>query len=253
MMRIADGRELTNRFLPTRARVGVVLALTLSALYLPVVSGAPVLRKKKFPPPPLGEILRQMNESAKRLKSVSANIEYTKVTVVVNDKSTETGELFFQKGKSTDILIKFEKPDPKVILFNKNRAEIYLPKSNQIQEYNLEKQSGLVEQFLLLGFGKETGDLQKAYGIKLIGEEDLGGDTAAELELTPRRENVAAQLTKIQLWISEDSYLPIQQKFFEADGDYLITRYTDVKVNRKLSDSTFQIPAPDSAKRVKMN
>jgi outer membrane lipoprotein-sorting protein len=255
MKRIANLNDSTHQLSPMRSRI-VTACIATCTLTILIVSSRfafanPVLRKKKIPPP-LGEILRQMNDSAKRLKTVSANIEYIKVTVVVDDKSTEYGVLYFQKGKSTEILLNFQKPDPKVILFKKNKAEIYLPKSNQIQEYDLEKQSGLVEQFLLLGFGKETGDLQKAYTIKFIGEEELSGDTAAELELTPRMDNVAAQLTKVQLWISEDSWLPIQQKFFEADGDYLMTRYSEVKVNRELPASTFQIPAPSGAKRVKM-
>ncbi len=227
------------------------LALTIFGASLPQAAANGIPRKQKVAPP-LGEILARMNDSAKRLKTVSAKIEYTKVTVVVNDKATQYGELFFRKGKSTDILLNFQKPDPKVILFRKNKAEIYLPNSNQIQEYDLEKHSGLVEQFLLLGFGKETGDLQKQYSIKLNGEEVLDGDTTAILELTPRKEDTAAQLTKVQLWISEESWIPVQQKFFEAGGDYLMTRYTAVKVNRELPSSTFRIPAPPDVKRVKM-
>ena len=230
--------------------MALVCLFSMLALLLPCASGNPGFRKPKIAPP-LGEILARMNDSAKRLKTVQANIEYTKVTVVVNDKSTEYGELFFEKN-NTQILLNFQKPDPKVILFKKNKAEIYLPKINQVQEYNLEKQSGLVEQFLLLGFGKETGDLQKSYTIKLNGEEVLEGDTTAILELTPRKENIAAQLAKVQLWISEESWIPIQQKFFEAGGDYLITRYTAVKVNRQLPSSTFRNPFPKDVKRVKM-
>jgi outer membrane lipoprotein-sorting protein len=233
-----------------RARAACVMAFV--ALVLPLDSANAGYRKPKVAPP-LGEILARMNDSAKHLKTVSANIEYTKVTVVVNDKATEFGEFFFRKDKNIEILLNFQKPDPKVILYRKNKAEIYLPKSNQIQEYNLEKQSGLVDQFLSLGFGKETGDLQKAYFIKLNGEEILDGDTTAILELTPRKESIAAQLTKVQLWVSEESWIPVQQKVFEASGDYLLSRYTAVKVNRELPSSTFRIPAPSDAKRVKMN
>jgi len=232
-------------------RWGAVCALPLLLVSWTLASASPVLRKKKIPPP-LGEILARMNDSAKHLKTVSANIDYTKVTVVVDDKSTESGELFFRKARNPEILLNFLKPDPKVILFKQKRAEIYLPKSNQIQEYDLEKHSGLVEQFLLLGFGTETGELEKSYSIKLTGEEVLDGDTTAVLELTPRQEDISAQLTKIQLWISEESWIPVQQKFFEAGGDYLITRYTAVKVNRELPPKTFQIASPADVKRVKM-
>ena len=161
-----------------------------------------------------------MNEASKRLKTVSANLEYTKVTVLVNDKSTQSGQLFFRKGKTTEIRIDFQKPERKILLFKKNKGEIYLPKINQIQEYNLEQNSGLVQQFLLLGFGSDTGELKKAYNVKYLQEEDMEGDTTVLLELVPRKANVAAQISKIQIWVSEESWLPTQQKFFESGGDY---------------------------------
>jgi outer membrane lipoprotein-sorting protein len=146
-----------------------------------------------------------------------------------------------------------QQPESKVILFRKNKAEIYLPKINQLQEYNLEQKSGLVEEFLLLGFGSEEGQLRKSYKIKYLKEEDLDGDTTAVIELTPRKESLAAQLTKIQMWVSEESWLPAQQQFFEPSGDYLIARYNAVKVNLKIPSSTFEIHPAEGAKRVKMN
>jgi outer membrane lipoprotein-sorting protein len=71
------------------------------------------------------------------------------------------------------------------------------------------------------------------------------------LELTPRKDSVAGKLTKVQLWISEESWLPVQQKFFEPSDDYAIARYSSVRVNRHLDAGTFEINAP-GAKRVKM-
>jgi outer membrane lipoprotein-sorting protein len=105
----------------------------------------------------------------------------------------------------------------------------------------------------LLGFGTETDKLRKDYDLKFVTEEELDGDTTAVLQLTPRSENTAAQLTNIHLWVSEESWLPVQQKFLQPGGDYFVARYTAVKVNRQLPSSTFQIPAAKDAKRVKMN
>jgi outer membrane lipoprotein-sorting protein len=237
-------------------RFGPALTFLLlgGVLLSPWLAGAavPLPRKGKLPPD-LSEILSRMNDAAKRLKSLSANLTYTKVTVLVNDKSTEQGRLFFRKGKPSEIRIEMQQPESKVILFKKNKAEIYLPKINQLQEYSLEQKSGLVEDFLLLGFGSETGDLKKSYRLKYIKEEDLEGDTTAVLELTPRKESLASQLTKIQMWVSEESWLPTQQQFFEPGGDYLIASYREVKVNLKIPSSTFEIHPAEGAKRVKMN
>ena len=200
----------------------------------------------------LTEILANMNEVSKHLSTVSANLEYTKVTVLVDDKSTESGQFFFRKGKSTEILIDIQKPDRKILLLKKNKGEYYLPKINQIQEYDLQQKSDLVQQFLLLGFGTDTGELKKAYDIKYLQEEDFADDTNVQLELVPRKANVAAQFSKIQIWVSEESWLPTQQKFFQSGGDYLIARYSGVKRNRNLPGSTFELNAP-GAKRVPMN
>ena len=233
----------------SRKRVTLLLALVFLAPSL--VRPALRLHPHKMPPG-LPEVMSHLNETAKRLQTLSANLEYTKVTVVVDDKSTERGQLFYRKSKPPQVLIDFKEPDPKVILLKKNRAEIYLPKINEIQEYDLERHAELVQQFLLLGFGTGSVELEAAYTVKLTGEEGINGDKTSILELTPRRENVAAQLAKVQLWMSEESWLPVQQKFVESSGDYLLTRYTGVQVNRQLPPSTFEIQAAKGVKRVRM-
>jgi outer membrane lipoprotein-sorting protein len=200
----------------------------------------------------LSQILSHMNESARHLKTISADLEYTKVTVLVNDRSTEAGKMYFRNPKSPEILISMEKPEAQVILFKKDQAEIYYPKINQIQEFDLKQHASLVQQFLLLGFGTNTKELEKMYEMRFLEEEQLGGDMTVVLELIPQKENGAAQLAKVQLWISEESWLPVQQKFFLVGGDYSIARDSSVKVNRYIPSSLFRIHAAEGAKRIKM-
>ena len=218
-----------------------------------VATSATLPQKKGKLPPDLSEILSHMDKAAGRVRTISANLEYTKVTVLVDDKLVQSGQLLYRKGKSTNILIDFKKPEPKTIAFRKNRGEIYNPKINQIEEYNLEGKRGLVEQFLLLGFGTETGKIKEDYHLKFLREEDLQGDITAVLELIPRSESVRAQITRIQLWVSEESWLPVQQKFLQPGGDYLLARYSNVKVNRPISSASFNIRAPSDVKHVKIN
>jgi outer membrane lipoprotein-sorting protein len=243
--------------MPLRLKLALVLLIFVAVLAAPLRNGiaAPLPRKGKLAPD-LSEILSRMDDAGRRLRTLTANLEYTKVTVLVDDKSTEQGRLFFSKGnkgKGEAIRIEMQQPESKVVLFKNNKAEIYLPKINQIQEYNLQQKTGLIEEFLLLGFGAETGGMTRSYNVKYLKEEDLGGETTAVLELVPRKQNVAAQLSKIQMWVSEDSWMPAQQQFFEPGGDYMIARYTSIKVNLKFPPSTFDIPPSAGAKIVKMN
>jgi outer membrane lipoprotein-sorting protein len=225
------------------------MAVLLTGILSPAAA-EPRLRKHHLPPD-LAEIVKQMDNAGSHLNTLSADLTYTDYTAVVNDKSTDHGQFFFHKGKPPEVKIEFRSPDARTILVKKNEVQMYLPKTNQIQTHELGQSGELLEQFLLLGFGSEVSKLKQQYGIKLIGEEDLGGDTTALLELTPRQGSVARNLTKVQLWISEESWLPVQQKFFQPSGDYRIALYSSVRVNRHLDSSTFEIHAP-SAKKVKV-
>ena len=201
----------------------------------------------------VGDVLSHMDDAARRLKTISARLSYTTVTVLVNDRATQSGYLFFRKGRRPEVLVRFSKPETKVILFKKNRAEVYYPRINQIQEYDLEKRRDLLQQFLLLGFGTGSGKLEGTYHVRYLGEKTLGGTMTPVLELTPIPKDVAAQLSKVDLWISPQSWLPVQQEFFEASGDYLIASYSHMRINEPLGSSTFKIRAKHGAERVKMN
>jgi len=60
-------------------------------------------------------------------------LEYTKVTVLVDDKSTESGQLFYRRGKTPELRIEMQKPESKIIVFKKNRGEIFLPRSTRFR------------------------------------------------------------------------------------------------------------------------
>lgn len=246
----ARGRNTYLRIYSPQFR-GVLAALLLC--FIPVILRAAPAAGGRGQTSGSDQVLSHMDEAARQLKTVSARLTYTTVTVLVNDHSTQTGQLFFRKGKRLEVLVRFLKPDLKVILFKHNRAEIFYPKINQLQEYDLEKHSAMLQQFLLLGFGTPISDLQGSYRIKPLGEKRLGDETTQLVELTPLEKSVAAQLTHVDLWVSETSWLPVQQEFFEPSGDYLIASYNSVHVNSHLPASVFKIHTPSGVQRVKMN
>jgi outer membrane lipoprotein-sorting protein len=183
---------------------------------------------------------------------MTGDLEYTKVTVVVDDHSVQTGKIAFQKSSGkTRVIISFTKPTEKYVLFEGNKVSLYQPKIAEVDEYPLAKRQDLLEQFLLLGFGTQGSEMKKSYQISLRGMEDIGGRQALLLDLTPKSENVSTHLQKMQLWLSPDTWEPIQQKFYEPGGDYLIARYSNVKINPKISDKSFRLPIKGKVKVVR--
>src|SRR6478752_7097980 len=80
----------------------------------------------------------------------------------------------------------------------------------------LARKKSVVDQFLLLGFGTSGSSLKESYTISLQGEETLDGHKVVRLDLLPKTDEVRKQLSKIQLWLDESTWLPVQQQFFET-------------------------------------
>jgi outer membrane lipoprotein-sorting protein len=195
-------------------------------------------------------VLKQLDRGAKMFESLTADVERTKVTVVVDDRSTESGQM--QVRHDDKMRIELTSPDPRTILRDGDHLFIYTPKTRQVEEYDLGKHRDLVDQFLLLGFGTSADNLKKGYLITVQGEENIGAQKVVRLELTPKSGDVRKQISKIELWLDEATWLPAQQKFYETGTeDYFIIRYTNVARNVSLPDSRFKPHWPGGVTRVK--
>ncbi len=191
-----------------------------------------------------------MDKSAADFRSLTADIEQDKYTEVVKDTSVETGQIFVRRDQK--MRIELTKPDPKTILRTGDSLFIYTPKIKRVEEYNLGKHRSIIDQYMRLGFGTKSQDLRKSYDINWTGEEEIEHRKTLLLELTPKSEEIRKQITKIHMWVDESSWLPIQQKFFEAGGgDYFLVKYSNMMKNLKINDAKFKQDWPKDANRVK--
>jgi outer membrane lipoprotein-sorting protein len=196
------------------------------------------------------DVLAMMDKSAKDFHTLTGEIEHIKYTAVVKDTSTETGHIFVRRDDK--MRIEIMKPDSRTILRTGDSLFVYTPKINRVEEYDLGKNRSMIDQYVRLGFGTKSEDVKKSYLVTLLGEEELDHKKAAMLELTPKSDQVRSQITKIQMWIDEASWLPIEQKFFEAgSGDYVLFHYTGVMKNLKIGDAKFKQDWPKNVTRVK--
>ena len=197
----------------------------------------------------LESVLGQMDSQAKNFHSLSADVERTKVTVVVNDRSTETGTMLARDDK---MLLDMKAPDARTILLSGGTLDVYTPGLKRVEEYDLGQNRSMVDQFLLLGFGTPGKGLQNDYAVTLVGEPTVEDKKTAELELIPKSQAALAHFTKIQIWLDESSWLPVQQQIYETgSGDYSIIRYSKVVRNPQIPDSQFKPHWPKGTQKVK--
>jgi outer membrane lipoprotein-sorting protein len=195
-------------------------------------------------------VLAMMDKSASDFRSLTADLENTKYTDVVKDTSTETGRIYVRRDQK--MRIEITKPDPRTILRTGDSLFMYTPKIKRVEEFDLGKNRAMVDQYVLLGFGTKSQNLQRSYDVKLVNEEELDGRRTFLLELTPKSDDVRKKITKIEMWIDGSSWLPAQQKFYEAgSADYIEFHYSNVMKNLKIADSRFKQDWPKDANRVK--
>jgi len=234
------GMVLTGTF--RRALLSLLAVLLSGSLLIQATQG-------QSRPPTGDSVLAQMDDVAKDFHSLSADVERTKVTVVVNDRSTETGTILVRADK---MLLALKAPDPKTVLRTGDMIYIYTPGLKRVEEYNLGKNRELLEQFLLLGFGTSGRELRKGYVVTVIKEDRLDDKKTVELELTPRSDAVRNQVSKIQLWLDESNWLPVQQQFFETgSGDYSVVKYSKVVKNPAIGDAQFKPRWPKGTEKIK--
>ena len=201
--------------------------------------------------PETRRVLASIDQAGKRLTDLTADIKQTKVTLVVNDTSTETGKLFLKRLKNGNrTKLAYEKPEVKTLLIDKGKVLIYEPKIKRLQEIDLGKNRAQAE-FLLTGVGQSSANLTNTYDVKFLKEEMINSVKTSLLELKPKSGKVSAMFTQIWLWIDPATGLPIQTRLTESSGDYLTFQLENIKINPKLSDKTFKLDVPSDVQKIK--
>jgi outer membrane lipoprotein-sorting protein len=195
-------------------------------------------------------VLALMDQAAPKFTGMTGDLTRVAYTKVLDDKTTESGTMKLRrKGRELQVLLAITKPDPQTVAFGGKKAEKYFPKLKTVQEYDLGKYKGVVDQFLLVGFGTSGRDLSANYAVKYSGEESVGGVKAYKLELVPNSPKMRESFRGLELWVAHDGGYPIQQRFVQPSGDYHLATYSNVKLNPPLTDGDLKLKLPSGVKR----
>jgi outer membrane lipoprotein-sorting protein len=193
----------------------------------------------------LDDAFARMDKIAQQFKAVTADIKRDVYTAVIDDHEKDMGTMKAKREKSRDtrMLIEFTGKDAKSVALDGTTASVYTPGIKTVQIVDIKK--GLVDQFLLLGFGASSADLKESYNVTFAGTEKLGDETTWHLQLVPKSAEVLKNLKKAELWIGQTSGLPVQEKLFTSSGgDYELFEYSNMKLNPPLADNALKLNYP---------
>ncbi len=194
--------------------------------------------------------LARLDQAAEGFTGLSADLHRTHHTAVIDENAVDIGTILIKRPKPHDtrMLIDIKQPDPKQVSIDTRKLQIYMPKIQTVQEYELGKYRSMVDEYLLLGFGSSSKELQSHYTISLGGPENIGNEKATRLQLIPKSEEALTHLKRVDLWISDSTGLPVQQKLYYPANDYDLATYSNVKRNPNFSDAALKLNLPKGVK-----
>jgi len=198
----------------------------------------------------LEAVLTRMDQAAATFRDMTARLTKIAYTAVLKESNQEQGTIWMKRADSRAMMkVEFQAPDLRSVAFEGTTAQIYYPKMQTVQIYDLGKNRTLIEHFSLLGFGTARRDLARNYSIRLVGEETIEGRPVVHLELKPKSPKVLEQVEKVDLWIAPEQGYPIRQRFLQPGGDYYLISYYEIKLNTGLSDRACRLNLPRNVRR----
>lgn len=198
----------------------------------------------------LDAVLERMDRDAVSFRDLTARVRKDAFTAVLNETNHEIGTLSMKRAGGRILLkAEFTEPDARSVALEGTIAQIYYPKIQTVQIYDLGKNRALIDQFSSLGFATTRRDMERNYTIRLGGREALDGRPTVRIELIPKSPKALEQVRKIELWIPLDAGYPVQQRFLQPGGDYHLIRYADIRRNTGLTDAACRLDLPWNTRR----
>jgi outer membrane lipoprotein-sorting protein len=200
----------------------------------------------------LDAALARLDQASASFKGLTADIRKISHTDVVNVDYVDSGTILVKRVKPHDTRIRVDLTNPRqTVTIGGGKAQQFYPQTNEAQEVDLGKSRGVVDQFMLLGFGSNSGEIRNAYTVTLGGADSVNGEKTTRILLVPKDPEVRARVKKCELWISDKGWT-VQQKFHTEGGDYVLSTYSNMKLNPMIADKDLKLELPKGVKLGKL-
>ena len=204
------------------------------------------------------ELAWTMERAVKQLDRQGSDFDTVLAEVVVDWSGPEADALKVESGRiyingRGQFRLNGESPAKRTILLDGKTFYHYDPQANVAKQYSLSKHKERLEVFIPLGFSTTGKDLDRDFLVTFVGEETIGDRRTLGLELTPKKDNIRAIVSKIQIWVDESSWLPARQIITQtATGNTLTVNYHGMARNLDLNRQLFDDNWPKGTEKERM-
>jgi len=222
---------------------------TFSAFFLILLAGivSPVFAQEFT----TAQVLAKLDEKAKAFTSLEATLSNLEVEVGIK-APLQVGKVYIKMDKSIPRLL-WDITEPKgqrmTVLIDNGMLTSYSKDTGNVHKQPIEQNTELL-QLLVIGFGVPSGTLSKNYTAEAKGTQPEGNTQAVVLELKSATA-ATAKYPKLTLFLDPQTWTPLRTRVTEKGAtasDYHDFMYSNVKLNKGVSDSVFKLDIPNKTK-----
>ena len=193
----------------------------------------------------LDEILEKVEDANSHLKTMDADIKYSRVISLLDSEEVSLGYLQYKKPKKLNL--NFFPPRNEINVIDGTYIWIYHMKEKQVEKYQISSDMDSPQGMDIFDLGYEytTEKAKENYSITLL--EDISTDEEAlyHIELIPK-DTYDSEYDRILLWVREGLWLPVQYQMFESDGEIINTiELSNIQINPDIPDKIFVLDLPE--------
>jgi outer membrane lipoprotein-sorting protein len=180
-------------------------------------------------------VLDEMETAGKKLTSLVAKLSQQKINTQLGIKEQEeVGEIRYIPGKNGSIKLRIDitKPAARTIVISGDEVKFYEREVNQLLITSLKNKPKTKSYNSLAITLGSVNAIRANYEVSYLKDEVVGTEKTAVLHLVPKE---ASNYKEVDIWISRNNWLPVQQRFTEKNGDILTLRLSDLKLNEKFN------------------
>jgi outer membrane lipoprotein-sorting protein len=194
--------------------------------------------------------LKQIDRQASDVESVLAQVAFSWGDDAGATDRIDAGRIYI--NRKGDIRINEDAAPNRVMLVEGGQLQVYDPSKATVTETRLSREKARLEPYIRVGFTVTGRDLKDQYLVTFVGEQVIGDRRTLGLELTPKRDDTRAIVSKLTIWFDQASWLPVRQELVKTVGGQTVTAdYSGVARNLNLNPDLFRGNWPRGTKKVR--
>lgn len=186
----------------------------------------------------LDALVERVKAAQKDLKSLEARFVQVKQSEMFVAPQEARGTFSFLAPDR--VRWEFASPKPMTVVIDRDKMTTWFRDLNRAEEVTIGRYSEKVFKYLGASGSLET--LLQYFDVTAVFPKDNA--EAYKLDFSPRFERVAKRLKGMTLWIDRGSFMPVQLRYVDPQGDVTEYRFEGIKLNAAIPADRFDLKIP---------